>query len=161
MIQSGQRHSNCSASSYAIVFLPSMRYGSLSVDTSYQPSGAPFSAAARPASVMSPSTSVTRAPYSRHSSMNGRFASFGMNTSQPRPAAAAYAAAALPAFPAVGSATVFAPRYFARVIAADCPRALNELVGFSDSSLMYSRSRPSDPQSERAWMRGVNPSPSV
>src|SRR5712692_9749492 len=120
-----------------------MRYGSLSVDTSYQPSGAPVSAAMRPAWVMRPSTSVTLAPYKRHSSMNGRFASFGMNTSQASPAAAEYAAAALPALPAVGSAMVFAPRYFARVTAADCPRALNELVGLSDSSLTKSRSSPS------------------
>src|SRR2546423_11274776 len=119
-----------------------MRYGSLSVETSYHPSGAPFSAAVRPASVINPSTSVTFAPYRRHSSMNGRLASFGMNTSQPSPAAAEYAAAALPALPAVGSAMVFAPRYLARAIAADCPRALNELVGLSDSSLMYSQSMP-------------------
>ena len=41
MIQSGQRHSSCSASSKAIVFLPSMRYGSFSVDTSYQPERPP------------------------------------------------------------------------------------------------------------------------
>src|SRR5881296_1255826 len=136
MIQSGHRQSICSASSYPIVFLPSMRYGSFNVDTSYQPSGPPFSAAIRPASVMRPSTSVTVAPYSRHSSTNGRLASLGMNTSHARPAAAEYAAAALPAFPAVGRAIVVAPRYFARVIAADWPRALNEFVGLSDSSLM-------------------------
>src|SRR5438128_10281288 len=102
-----------------------MRYGSLSVDTSYQPSGLPVSAAMRPASVMRPSTSVTFAPYNRHSSTNGRLASFGMKTSHSRPAAAQYAAAAFPALPAVGSATVVAPRYLARVIAADWPRALN------------------------------------
>src|SRR5437867_3522906 len=113
-----------------------MRYGSFKVDTSYQPSGPPFSAAMRPASVINPSTRVTCAPYRRHSSMNGRFASFGMNTSHARPTAAEYAAAALPAFPAVGRAIVVAPRYFARVIAADWPRALNEFVGLSDSSLM-------------------------
>ena len=41
MIQSGNVHPICSPSSYAIVFLPSMRYGSLSVDTSNQPSGRP------------------------------------------------------------------------------------------------------------------------
>ena len=96
-----------------------MRYGSFSVETSYHPSGPPFSAAIRPASVISPSTSVTFAPYSLHSSTNGRLASLGMKTSQARPAAAEYAAAALPALPAVGRAMVFAPRYFARVIAAD------------------------------------------
>src|SRR5262245_34845122 len=93
--------------------------------------------------------------------MNGRLASFGMNTSQASPAAAEYAAAALPALPAVGSAIVVAPRYFARVIAADWPRALNELVGFSDSSLMYSRSSPIVAPSAFAWKSGVNPSPSV
>src|SRR3989442_8506093 len=136
MIQSGQHQSICSASSYAIVFLPSMRYGSLSVETSYQPSGLPVSVAMRPASVIRPSTSVTVAPYSRHSSTNGRLASLGMNTSHARPAAAAYAAAALPALPAVGNAIVLAPSPLARVIAADWPRALNELVGLSDSSLM-------------------------
>src|SRR2546427_12417279 len=136
MIQSGQRQSICSAISYAIVFLPSMRYGSLGVETSYHPSGPPVSAARRPASVMRPSTSVTLAPYSRHSSMNGRFTSFGRNTSHASPAAAEYAAAAFPALPADGSAIVFAPRWAARVIAADCPRALKELVGLSDSSLI-------------------------
>src|SRR5262245_40136520 len=93
--------------------------------------------------------------------MKGRFASFGMNTSQAMPAAAAYAAAAFPALPAVGSAIVDAPRYLARVIAADWPRALNEFVGLSDSSLMYSRSRPTDCPSEAACDSGVNPSPSV
>jgi hypothetical protein len=86
--------------------------------------------------VIKPSTSVTFAPYSRHSSTNGCFASRGMNTWQASPAAAEYAAAALPALPAVGSAMVSAPRTLARVMAADCPRALNEFVGLSDSSLM-------------------------
>ncbi len=41
---------------------------------------------------------------------------------------------AQPALPAVGTETVVAPRALARVMAADCPRALNELVGFGDSS---------------------------
>src|ERR1700687_484253 len=56
---------------------------------------------------------------------------------------------------------VMAPRYFARVIAADWPRALNEFVGLSDSSLMYTWSRPNRAPSDRAGSRGVNPSPSV
>ena len=34
----------------------------------------------RPASVIRPSTSVTSAPYSSHSRMNGSFTSLGMNT---------------------------------------------------------------------------------
>ncbi len=89
MIQSGNFQPICSPSSYAIVFLPSMRYGSLRVETSYQPSGLPLSAAMRPASVIRPSTSVTSAPYSSHSRMNGTLTSFGMKTLASRPAAAA------------------------------------------------------------------------
>src|SRR6476469_3614150 len=58
--------------------------------------------------------------------MNGRFTSRGMKTFASSPAAAAYAAIALAAFPADGTDRVFAPRYFARVTAADSPRALNE-----------------------------------
>ena len=46
------------------------------------------------------------------------------------------AAIALAALPADGTERVFAPRVRARVTAADRPRALKELVGFSDSSLM-------------------------
>ena len=42
---------------------------------------------------------------------------------------------ALPAFPADGTETVVTPSASARVIAADWPRALNEFVGLSDSSL--------------------------
>ena len=56
---------------------------------------------------------------------------------------------------------VDAPRYFARVTAADWPRALNEFVGFNDSSLTYRRSSPIVAPSRRAWINGVNPSPSV
>ena len=84
-----------------------------------------------------------------------------MKTSHASPAAAAYAAAALPALPAVGSADRRGAEYLARVIAADWPRALNELVGLSDSSLMYRRSRPSAAPSRSAWNSGVKPSPSV
>ena len=73
----------------------------------------------------------------------------GMNTRH-NPAAAEYAAAASPALPAVESEIVLAPSAFARVIAADCPRALNELVGLSDSSLMKSRSRPTAGPNRRA-----------
>ena len=42
---------------------------------------------------------------------------------------------AQPALPAVGTETVVAPSAAARVMATDCPRALNELVGLGDSSL--------------------------
>ena len=44
---------------------------------------------------------------------------------------------ALAALPAEGIDSVFAPSRAARVTAADSPRALNELVGLSDSSLTY------------------------
>ena len=74
--------------------------------------------------------------------MKGRFTSRGMNTLAGSPAAAAYAASALAALPADGTESVRAPRYFARVTAADSPRALNEFVGLSDSSLTSRRSRP-------------------
>jgi len=86
MIQSGSTQSICSATSYPIVFLPSMRYGSFNVDTSYQPRVLPSSAAILPASVIRPSTSVTAAPYSSHSRMNGVLTSRGMNTCASRPA---------------------------------------------------------------------------
>ncbi len=96
-----------------------MRYGSFNVETSYQPSGPPCSAATRAASVMRPSTSVTSAPYSWHSRAKGRFTSRGRNTFARIPARAAYAAIALPAFPAEGTDTVVTPRPRARVMAAD------------------------------------------
>src|ERR1035441_5371673 len=60
---SGSSQPICSATSYPIVFLPSMRYGSLSVETSNQPSWGARSATMRPQSEMMPSTSVTCAPY--------------------------------------------------------------------------------------------------
>ena len=68
---------------------------------------------------------------------------------------------ALAALPADGTERVWAPRYLARVTAADCPRALNELVGLSDSSFTYSFGRPRLAPSRRAWISGVKPSPSV
>jgi hypothetical protein len=43
----------------------------------------------RPASVISPSTSVTSAPYNFASVMNGAFTSFGMKTCAGMPALAA------------------------------------------------------------------------
>ncbi len=67
--------------------------------------------------------------------MNGTLTSFGMKTLTGMPAAAPYAATALAALPADGTESVLAPRYNARVTAAESPRALKELVGLSDSSL--------------------------
>src|SRR5262245_11115690 len=112
-----------------------MRYGSLSVETSYQPRDLPRSAAIRPASVISPSTSVTSAPYNSHSRLNGTFTAFRLHPRASSPAHAAYAAMAFAAFPADGTERVFAPRRAARVTAAESPRALKEFVGFRDSSL--------------------------
>jgi hypothetical protein len=63
--------------------------------------------------------------------------------------------------PAEGTDSVFAPSAFARVTAADWPRALNEFVGFSDSSLTNRRVMPRAAPSRFAWMSGVQPSPSV
>ena len=73
------------------------------------------------------------------------------------PAAAAYAAIAFAAFPAEGTERVVAPRCAARVTAADRPRALNEFVGFSDSSLTKSRAMPTSAPSRPAWTSGVQP----
>ena len=47
------------------------------------------------------------------------------------------------------------------VTAVAIPRALNEPVGLSDSSLMYSLSSPSDWPRKLASCRGVIPSPRV
>src|SRR5579864_2789204 len=77
------------------------------------------------------------------------------------PALAAYAAIALPALPAVGIESTCAPSRAALVTAADKPRALKELVGFGDSSLMNSRSRPTARPRRGARSSGVHPSPSV
>ena len=93
--------------------------------------------------------------------MNGVLTSRGMKTLAARPARAAYAAAALAALPADGTETVVAPSRRATVTAADRPRALKELVGLADSSLMKSRSTPTAAPSRRARTSGVKPSPRV
>ena len=72
-----------------------------------------------------------------------------------RPAAAAYAASALPAFPAEGIASFLRPRALATLIATVIPRALNEPVGFRPSSLIQTFGN------SRLRRSGVNPSPSV
>ena len=85
---------------------------------------------------MRPSTRPTFAPYASHSIRKTFGVSFGMKTWHSSPAFAAYAAAAPPALPAVGSAIFRAPRAFAIVTAAPSPRALKEPVGLPASSLM-------------------------
>src|SRR5687767_2575769 len=113
-----------------------MRYGSLRVETSNQPSFAARSAMNLPQSEMSPSINRTSAPNARDSMMFAAGVSEGIAMTHPNPAFAAYAAAAPPALPAVGKASVFAPSALATVTAADNPRALNDAVGFSPSSFI-------------------------
>src|SRR3954467_7657938 len=69
------------------------------------------------------------------------------------PAAAPYAASAPAALPAEGAARARAPSAFAIDTATVMPRALNEPVGFRDSSLIQRRSP--------ARNSGVQPSASV
>ena len=75
---SGSDQPSCSASSIPIVFLPSIRYGSLSVDTSNQPSSSARSRTMRPQSSMRPSTRHVTAPWS---SISERFTS-GVSSGQ-------------------------------------------------------------------------------
>src|SRR2546425_5279903 len=87
-----------------------------------------------------------------------------MRTIARAPYVAAYAANAAPAFPAVGTARVVAPRAHAIGTATAMPRALNVRVGLSPSSLTYRAStfrratRPPEPMRPSRW-RGVPPSP--
>src|SRR6202022_3769411 len=80
--------------------------------------------------------------------------SLGMKMCASRPAAAAYAASAPAALPAEGIASFLSPYRRAMVTHAESPRALNDPVGLSPSSLMkilgYSR----------LASIGVKPSPS-
>src|SRR6266849_3562547 len=119
-----------------MVFLPSTRYGSLSVETSYQPSRSLCSATYLPQSEINPFSFTTLAPNAWHSITLAEGVSAGTTMTAGIPAAAAYAASAPPAFPAVGAAKAFAPSCLARDTAAVIPRALNEPVGFNPSSLM-------------------------
>ena len=66
----------------------------------------------------------------------------GANTRTGTPARAAYAAAATPALPAVGSTKRSAPAATARVTAALSPRALNEPVGLAPSSFTHRSCKP-------------------
>src|SRR6267378_2398406 len=154
-----------------MVFLPSMRYGSLRVETSYQPSRSLCSATYLPQSEIKPFSLTTLAPNAWHSITLAEGVSEGITMAAGSPAAAAYAASAPPALPAVGAAKAFAPSCLARDTAAVIPRALNEPVGFNPSSLMYRRCKPPFPQrspcpqdidapSLSACTRAVMPSPS-
>src|SRR3954470_2160946 len=76
------------------------------------------------------------------------------------PAAAPYAHKAAPALPAVGATSPGTPIAFARVTAALMPRALNDAVGLSPSSLIQSAFTPMAAANFGAAMIGVPPSPS-
>src|SRR2546427_5499763 len=154
-----------------MVFLPSMRFGSLRVETSYQPSMSLCSATYLPQSEIRPFSLTTLAPKAWHSITFAAGVSAGITMTAGSPAAAAYAASAPPALPAVGAASAFAPSCLARETAVVIPRALNEPVGFKPSSLIYRRCMPPCPQrlpfpqgmaapSRSAWTKAVIPSPS-
>src|SRR4051812_2967354 len=77
------------------------------------------------------------------------------------PAAAAYAARALAALPAEGIATFEIPSSLHMGMAQASPRALNDAVGLTPSSLTHSASAPIRAPRRRARHRGVQPSPRV
>src|SRR3954468_3291012 len=77
------------------------------------------------------------------------------------PAAAAYAARALAALPADGIATLVMPSSLHIEMAHERPRALNDAVGFSPSSLTHSASAPILAPRRQVRSSGVQPSPSV
>jgi hypothetical protein len=76
-------------------------------------------------------------------------------------AAAAYAASAMPAFPAVGTQTPGRPSALARVTAIMSPRALKLAVGLMPSSFTHSRRTPISCARWGSSTSGVIPSPSV
>src|SRR5207244_2213996 len=125
-----------------IVFLPSRRYGSLSVDRSIQPRRAAARPAIRPAVAIDPSTVNTLAPAMHASEIAEAGVSAGTITATGSPARAPYTEAAPPAFPAEGITNPRAPSVRALVIAIPRPRALNVPVGFWPSSLAKSAPRP-------------------
>src|ERR1051326_7074962 len=77
------------------------------------------------------------------------------------PAAAAYAAMALAAFPAEGIATLRMPNSTHIETAQESPRALNDAVGFRPSSFTHSDSAPIRTPSRLARINGVQPSPKL
>src|SRR5947208_3567687 len=77
-----------------------------------------------------------------------------------RPAAAAYAESALAALPAEGIASRFTPSSRHIEIAQESPRALNDPVGFSPSSLTRRLPAPMRAPVRFAGNSGVIPSPS-
>src|SRR5947199_145970 len=158
---SGIRQSRSAASSRPIVFLPSSRYGSLSVERSNQPSSGATFAATLPAVAIEPSSVKTWAPAICASAIAAGGVPRGTMTATGSPARAPYAAAAPPALPADGMTKPRAPSVRARVIAMERPRALKEPVGFWPSSLAQSLRIPRWAANRGSASRGVPPSPSV
>src|SRR5947208_4707774 len=146
-----------------MVFLPSMRYGSLSVDMSNQPNFALPDSTSRAQSLIRPLTRQTAAPWSAISLRLISGVSSGQKQNASRPARAAYAAMAAPALPLVGMASRRAPRAFANETATARPRALNEPVGRRDSSLTIGGRKPagrglcdSAMRGDSTWQRLTN-----
>src|SRR3989442_13812705 len=117
---------SCWASSSPIVFLPSSRYGSLSVERSNQPiCGATF-ATTLPAVAIEPSMVKTLAPAIAASAIAAGGGPRGTITPHGSPQRAAYTAAAPPAVPAEGGPKPVAPRAAASGIAMPGPPGLNQ-----------------------------------
>ena len=161
MIASGSSQSSCSAISSARVFLPSIRYGSRSVETSKAPCSAAKARAALPQSPMCPSESSRVAPSRRICYRILWGVVCGANTNVGMAARRPYALSATPALPAVGAVSLEASPPRARVTAHDIPRALNEPVGLTASSLIHTRWRPKSRATRGSGRSGVIPSPRV
>src|SRR5439155_13942976 len=114
-----------------------------------------------PACAIVPSTRNRRPPKSTVSWRIERGVSFGATTRDSIPAFAAYAASALPAFPALGTASRVSPSSFARATATAIPRALNVPVGFAASSFTNTREIPYVLSIAGHSRSGVPPSPRV
>ena len=152
----GQFPPNCSHSSYPIVFLPSMRYGSLSVDTSNQPCCVRV-LGDEPAAIgdQAVDEAHVRAECACIRACWRRGVSAGMAMTHRRPALCRVRCRR-PAGVAGGwkGHRRRCPSARAMLTAAESPRALNEPVGFCPSSLMKSFSRPqSRPEAARVHER--------
>ena len=156
---SGSFQSNCSANSKPIVFFPSIRYGSFSVETSNQSICVKPSPTIRPQSLINPLTRQTFAPWRAISRTLTSGVSSGQNTNASIPARLLYAASAAPALPFVGIAIRFIPSSLAILTAKESPRALNEPVGKRPSSFTRTRSSPADRRLFLNGMSGVIISP--
>ena len=146
-----------------MVFLPSIRYGSLSVDVSNQFISSFPPPTIFPQSSMYPFTRHTLAPCSAISRMLVSGVSSGAKMYVSMPHREQYAESAAPALPFVGIAMRFTPSSLAMDTAITSPRALNEPVGSRPSSFTSSAppsSRPFSAPSTGKSTTGVAHSPS-